>query len=549
MATTFYFNNKQVTLPGAYSTIKSGERSASRALDYGKLLIIDTGVFGAKYGGGSGINGQLSSGQASIYTFNTLSDFQSFVKGGMWWKMAEGLFFPDPNNPAAEGISELYFVRAVTTTPATLSFTATGGGENGGTFSVFTKDEGINANGVKVGNMLSQGYAYTIEVSPDNENMWVMKFWVGTYTGTAEDGLPYGEVDQINSKPSLILQSPEFDNIQTLIDWAKTDTNFGARFVLDAVSSEVNGTGEVVSSDVNIQDPIIYNLASGGTETYNSTDLDSVLEQIISLDYNAILTDQYGANANSALTRKVITHINNSSKFRRFLWIGGYGNSAEFDQSLQLAKDFNSEFIQVVHGDVGLASDLAAEGYRKWTVMYNLCSILGRTLGKPPYIPVTNKSIGVDILVHIPSEPQKEKALQAGLLLTVPNQNLGKNVVLQGVNTLQDNKTLFNGNGQSFSIQFMRIVEQINRELVYNAEIELLGDENGVNINTLSPGILQQWTKSYLQSRVATETQDNLLLGFENITVTRQEDAYFVSYYIRVNSEITKLFFTGFLLR
>lgn len=549
MATTFYFNNKQVTLPGAYSTIKSGERSAARSLDYGRLLVIDTGVFGAGYGGGAGISGQQASGQKAIYSFSTLSEFQSFVKGGMWWKMAEGLFFPDPNNPAAEGISELYYVRAATTTSARMTFTATGGGENGGTFAVFTKDEGVNANGVKVGNILSQGYGYTLEVSPDNENMWVMKFWVGTYTGTAADGISYGEVDQANATPTLILQSPEFDNIATLIEWAKTDTNFGLRFVLDADSSKVTGTGEVTSADVNITDPATYILATGGTETYNSTDIDLVLEQITNLDYNAICTDQYGENANSSVTRKILRHINNVSQFRRFLWIGGYGTEAEFDQSLVLAKTFNSEFVQLVHGDVGLASDFSAEGYRKWTVMYNMCAILGRTLGKPPYIPVTNKSIGVDILVHIPSDAQQKKALQAGVLLTVPNPNIGRNVVLQGINTLQDNKTLFNGNGQSFSIQFMRIVEQINRELVYNAEVELLGDENGVNINTLSPGILQQWTKSYLQSRVATETQDNLILDFENITVTRQEDAYFVSYYIRVNSEITKIFFTGFILR
>ena len=158
MATTFYFNNKQVTLPGAYSTIKSGERSAARSLDYGRLLVIDTGVFGAGYGGGAGISGQQASGQKAIYSFSTLSEFQSFVKGGMWWKMAEGLFFPDPNNPAAEGISELYYVRAATTTSARMTFTATGGGENGGTFAVFTKDEGVNANGVKVWNILSQGY-------------------------------------------------------------------------------------------------------------------------------------------------------------------------------------------------------------------------------------------------------------------------------------------------------------------------------------------------------------------------------------------------------
>ena len=53
---------------------------------------------------------------------------------------------------------------------------------------------------------------------------------------------------------------------------------------------------------------------------------------------------------------------------------------------------------------------------------------------------------------------------------------------------------LFNSNGQSHSIQFMRIVAQINKELVVNASIDLLGQENSVNVNTLSAGAVKDWT-------------------------------------------------------
>ena len=81
---------------------------------------------------------------------------------------------------------------------------------------------------------------------------------------------------------------------------------------------------------------------------------------------------------------------------------------------------------------------------------------------------------------------------------------------------------LFNSNGQSHSIQFMRIVAQINKELVVNASIDLLGQENGVNVNTLSAGAVKDWTVAYLQSRVANEAQDNLLLSFKDVLVTRQ---------------------------
>ena len=153
-----------------------------------------------------------------------------------------------------------------------------------------------------------------------------------------------------------------------------------------------------------------------------------------------------------------------------------------------MAKGFNSELVQLVHGGAGMTSGITGIKTRWWGVMYNLCCILGRTAGKPPYIPVTNKTIGIDKLKHTLNDTEKTKALNAGMLVTVYNDYTNNFVVLQGVNTLQDNKVLFNSNGQSHSIQFMRIVAQINKELVVNASIDLLGQENGVNVNTLSAG-------------------------------------------------------------
>ena len=241
--------------------------------------------------------------------------------------------------------------------------------------------------------------------------------------------------------------------------------------------------------------------------------------------------------------------MNFDAKFPHQLFVGGYGISADYSKSIELAQGFDSDHIILTHGDVGLASDIAPQKYRWWTVMYNLCAQLGRTAGKEPMIPVTNKSIGIDRIRHILTESEQVKALKNGILVTVKNDYLNKFVVLQGVNTLQDNANLFNAKGQSYSIQFMRIVDQINKELVVNAEIDLLGQENGVNVNTLSAGAVKDWTVAYLQSRTATNETDNLLLTFQDVVVMRKEDAWFVTYKIRVNNEITKLFFTGFLIR
>lgn len=543
MASTVIFSNRQITLPGAYSTIVSGENNPARNLDYGKVLIIDTGVFGTGFGGGAGINGTISQGQDAIYTFDNISDFRSFVKGGMYWKIAEALFTPDPSNPAAVGVSEILFVRAAKTTPAKLTFTST----DGGTFAVQTLDEGTVANGVLTGTNLSTGYGFMITPGVEDTSKWIMSFYVGSYTGTASDGLPYGEISAAAAEPRLVVQSPEFDNIKTLIEWAQTDSTFAQAFQLDS-TSEAKGEGTVSESDVT--DLLnVYTPAVGGTETYNQTNFEAVLDQIVGLDYSFIFMDQFGDNANSTLTKAYITHMNNAAKFPHFLFVGGYNVAADYSKSIELAQGFDSSYIQVTHGEVGLASDIAPQKYRWWTVMYNLCAQLGRTAGKEPMIPVTNKSIGVDRVRHILTESEQKKALKYGLLVTVKNDYLGKFVVLQGVNTLQDNANLFNAKGQSYSIQFMRIVAQINTELVVNAEIDLLGQENGVNVNTLSAGAVKDWTVVYLQSRTATNETDNLLLAFQDVVVTRKEDAWFVTYKIRVNNEITKLFFTGFLIR
>lgn len=546
MSTSFIFGNKQITLPGSYSRIVSGETSPARTLDYSKVLVIDTGVYGANWCGGSGVAGENYQNLDAVYRFDTLAEFRSFVKGGMYWKIAEALFTPDYSNPASTGISQLLFVRAAQTASATITFATTAGG----TFEVKTLDEGKGANGTfsEAGNLIT-GYGVSIVAGEDDPEKWIMKFYVGSFTGYAEDGYPIGETPEDQAAPTLVLQSPEFNNIQTLIDWAKSDSNFANLFVLTS-NAKKEGEGTVAENDVTTAlAGKKFVLAKGGTETYNADYMTQALSAITGLDYSFALTDRFGQNADSALQKQYIAHMNSQAKYTHFLFVGGYADAANFSKSLDLAKGFNSELVQLVHGGAGMTSGITGVKTRWWGVMYNLCCILGRTAGKPPYIPVTNKTIGIDKLQHTLSEVEKTKALDAGMLVTVYNDYTNNFVVLQGVNTLQDNKVLFNSNGQSHSIQFMRIVAQINKELVVNASIDLLGHENGVNVNTLSAGAVKDWTVAYLQSRVATEAQDNLLLSFKDVVVTRQEDAWFVTYKIVVNNEINKLFFTGFLIR
>lgn len=548
MATEVFFGNRRIKLPGAYSTIVSGEQSQPIALDFGKVLVIDTGVDGATWGGGSGIAGEQAQNADAIYRFNDLDSYQFFLKGGQMWKNAEALFKPDKTTGAL-GVSEVIHVRAAATTKAQLSFTATGGGANGGTFVVNTKDEGLNANGTLTSTHLDKGYAYKIETGTVDVNKWVFKIFLGNWKGDySDDGIAYDEIAKSETTEILMAASPEFDNIQTLIDWANQDSGFGQYFSLDA-SSAVAGDGSVDSADVAAVSG--FQVATGGTETYSLANLSLALDALVEENFSFILCDQYGTtNYKSSEMSAITSWVLNDSLWKRFTYVGGGKDSTQFsttDGSLDMGAHFNSSYVHVVHSDVGLASSSVSSGFRRWNTSYHAALYVGRTAGKQPQVPITYKSLGVDKVYHEPTKAEKERALDAGVKMTYWNKNLKKFVNLQDVNTLQDNKRLFTPQGKSHQGSFMRIIEQINSELVINAEIDLLADENGVNVNTLGSGTVKNFTETYLESRLATASIDNYLLDYRDVTVTRLEDTWKVTYGIVVNNEINKILFTGFL--
>jgi len=547
MGTKIFFDNKVVKLPGAYSTIVSGEQSQPITLDYGKVLVLDTGVVGATWGGGSGITGDLATGKDSIYTFNDLGEYQAFLKGGLFWKTAKALFKPDEKT-GATGVSQIIHVKCATTTKSLMTFTATGGGANGGTFKFNPKDEGVIANGVLTSTHLDKGYAYKVETGVVDTAKWLIKIYLGSWTGNHVDGISFNEISKADSQAKLILVSPEFNNIQTLLDWAATNSAFGSKFILDSTSA-VAGTGVVDAADIALYTG--YTLSAGGTETYDLASLNLALDALIEEDFSFILCDQYGEDDyNSAEVSAITSFINNESKFKRFLYVGGGANEDEFtsaDGSLAMGAYFNSSYVHVIHGEVGLASDQVSGGFRYFPSMLHAAFMVGRTAGKQPQIPSTNKSLGIDVLRHSLTLKQQEKALDAGVKVTVWNRYVKRFVCLQDVNTLQDNTRLFTPQGKSFQGSFMRIVEQINKDLVVSAETDLLYNENGNNRNTLSAGYIVAWTEVQLKSKLATVSEDNLLLSFKNVTATVVGDSYSVGYGIVVNNEVNKIFFTGFL--
>lgn len=544
MATSYIFNNRRVVLPGAYSTIKSVVKNPPAQLDWGSICIIDTGS-GANFGGGSGVGGSLADGKDSVYVLDDIHEFREFTKGGIWWSLADPLF-----NPArgAIGVSRVFFVRAATTAPATITFSPTGGGSAGGNLVLECRDEGLIGNGVKTseGN-LKLGYAIKLASGQDDEDMFILQVFRGTYKGLAEDGLPYNGVTEDEALPELLTQSPEFDNLKDLIEWAERDQTFNNLFLIK--TKTVTGTGEVDSADLVTYGD--YTLATGGTETYATEGLlQEALDAVKDLGFTFFLADEFGEDASDVNNTAILNHIYNSARFEKMLVVGGGNDKDEFeseDGSLDAAKYFDSDRVILVHGGVKKKSSLFGSGFRIHSSLYKAAIVLGRMCGLSPQIPITFKNIDIDGEVHQLNDKQKEKALNAGVLVTYFDHDNGWFQVLQGVNTLQKNYNLLNEDGTTFSVQLRRITSQINRELEVNIKKELLSDQSGVNRNTLSPEYLRDWVIGYLQGRTATTTSDNLIISFRNVMVERDQDAYFVQYEFEANTEITKVFVTGLL--
>lgn len=540
MATSFSFEGKNIKIPGSYSTIKSGQKNPPVDLDFGTVLIIDTGS-GAGYGGGAGINGTLASGKDAIYIMNDVEEMQNFAKGGLWYLLANPLF--RPAGLGVDGVSSVLFARAASTNAAEFAYTFVGGGANGGNVQVQVRDEGLIGNAsIDATPELRKGYAAIMEAGVVDTAKFIIKFYRGTYTGLDQNGLPFNEVDEGDAAPILLAETPEFDNMQEVIDYMNEDFTFNTYFKLK--TSSVAGTGAVDAADLAAN--LAYNPAAGGTETYSTSALTDVLDEVADLNISFIFADDFGNDAQSANNFKIANHIVDDSQFKPELYIAAGSAIGDFAQSQLDAAFWDSDFVTVVHGGIQKASRRAGVGFKNYDSYYKAALMLGREAGLEPQVPLTFKDIDIDGEVHPLNDKEVVIALDAGLL--VSRLEGASFDIVKGVNSLQKNTFLVNDDGTIHSKQIKRIARQINKELIVNSKEQLLKDPSGVNRNTLSELDVQKWTEGYLTRKIAVPTADNLILTFQEVVVTREQDAYKITYKFTPNSEISFLFFTGFIV-
>jgi len=562
MATKVVFGGKVIGQPGTYAQILSGQTNPPQNLDYGKIIIIDTGgtylnedesgsiqLVDPYYGGGAGIAGTLKEGKDAIYILNDITEYRDFVKGGWLWLLGEPLFMP--NGLSDPGVSSVYYVKAAATVPAEASYTFTGGGPNGGVFTIQCRDEGTVSNGVLSGVELTRGVAMKMSVAPIDATKFVIKFYRGTFKGLDIDGQPWDGIKEISCSPVLLAQSPEFDNIQDLINWSEIDSAFNAYFKLKTGTK--TGSGLVNTADLLANTG--YKLASGGTDTFSAAHLNTVLDNISELDYTFVLADRWGDQAQHAYNTSILAHIVNEARYDKFLFVGGGKDRDKFEGvangSVETAQYFDSDKCVVIHAGVKKSRQWATTGLKEYESLYKAAAVLGRTCGLPPQTPLTFKRIDIDGDLHLMNEKERQTALDHGVLHTKFDEEMSPPgfIVNQGVTTIQSNDFLVNDDGTSHELTIKRIAAQLNKELVVNARRALLGNQqSGPNRGTLNAAVVKTWTENYLKGKVATPTQDNLIITFNTVVAEIRGDGMFVTYRFEPNGPINKIFFTGFMI-
>ena len=542
MATTFSFAGKEIKQPGTYAQIKSAITNPPQALDYGKILIIDTGS-GATFGASGGINGELKSGKDAIVEYSSLRAFRDAIGGGIWYRLAEYMFLPNGTGGIG-GASSLQYIRAALTTAATIDYTFAGGGAAGGTLEISCRDEGIIGNGVETGSKLVKGFAGVMEAGKKDTAKFVLKFYRGTFAGLDAEGDPFGSPEE-QTTPELLATSPEFDDIQTIIDWTATSSAFNKRLKLTA--NTVVGLGTVDAADLAANTG--NNLAAGGAETFSTTALDDVLDVIAQLDNTYILSDQFGIDAGSADNFKILLHLEDESRYIKFLVIGGGLDADEFNgtatDSVDVAIAFDNEKVVLVHGGIRVANRFVGEGFKEYDALYHAAFVAGRHAGLPRQAPLSFKGLGYDGLLHELSTIEQDIALDNGVLFSKFDPEIGQIIVNQGINTLQANEFLVNDDGTSHEWSIMAIAAQLHREILIFSKRDLLVKESGPNRGNPSPADVTSWLEGYLLRKV----NEGLILSFDpNITIEIQSDAYFINFGFEPNFPINKLFFTGFIL-
>lgn len=534
MATVVNFHGKNYIEPGSYAVSVYNPTSVVNVSEFGNVMIIDTGL--AKNGdyefaGGSGIHGELNKGLKSVYEFDNYEDFLSFMGGGLVGDIAQKIFTP---RDGVAGAPKLFYCRAATTKCANITLTFS----SGNSLILKCKNEGEVGNGVIDGGVLKVGYAARVITGSDDPSKFKCQVYRGSFMGVDKDGEPYGSASLSKATGNLLTESEEFETLEELYNWARSDKYILANFVVSMTGVKTSNLSAVTLT-----------AATGGkTEWLKDSEYADVLEAISELDVTFFLATNtsVGDGISSATTGRLFTFLKNDAKFTEFLVIpGGSSDSDLFGESgssQAIAKYYDSEQVIVVHG-APIVNRKDGNGTKELPSIYLAAAIIGLAAGQAPQQPLTFKRVGYQSFTYDLKKKEREKALQAGIMHV---RNLsGYWCVNQGITTLQDNKKSIASDGQTMELSIALIKAQLNKELIVDSANRFIGDTSAVNA---SPQTIKNFTETKLSSLTAKTGEDNLLKSWKNVKVVQKNSDFQITYDFAPNLPVNKLFFTGNIL-
>lgn len=539
MATVVNFQGKNYVEPGAYAAIVYNPTSVANVAEFGNVMIIDTGLsfntVGSQqleFAGGSGIKGQLAQGLKAVYEFTDYEDFLAFMGGGLVGDIAEKIFTP---RAGVLGAPKLYYTRAATTTPATITLTFSTGNS-----LVFTcKNEGVVGNGYAVDDVLKAGYAAKV-VAGSAANTFRVQILKGQFAGVDAAGEPFGAYSLAAAPVNILAESEDLATLQDAYNWAISNKMVNAAF-----NVAMNGDGSTALITVN------QTLAAGGTTVYlNNAEYAAVLEAITELDITFFLCTNLNADSGAGVdansNAKLFTYLKGEDvKFTEFMVVPGGADDTDLFGSANcseaIAKYYDSEQVITVHGSP-VVERKDKTGTKALEPIYLAADIIGMAAGAAPQTPLTFKRTGYSSFVYDLKKKERVKALQAGIL-HVRNVS-GYWCVNQGINTLQDNLLTVAPDGQTFEISIALIKAQINKELIIEGERRYTGQ----TVAQASPEAVKNFTETKLASFVASPGNDNLIITWSNVKVSAKNGDYRVTYDFVPNVPLNKMFFVGNML-
>ena len=534
MATVVNFHGKNYIEPGSYAVSVYNPTSVVNVSEFGNVMIIDTGL--AKNGdyefaGGSGIHGELNKGLKSVYEFDNYEDFLSFMGGGLVGDIAEKIFTP---RDGVAGAPKLFYCRAATTKCANITLTF----GSGNSLILKCKNEGEVGNGVIEGGVLKVGYAARVITGSDDPSKFKCQVYRGSFMGVDKDGEPYGSASLSKATGNLLTESEEFETLEELYNWARSDKYILANFVVPMTGVKTSNISAVTLT-----------AATGGkTEWLKDSEYADVLEAISELDVTFFLATNtsVGDGISSATTGRLFTFLKNDAKFTEFLVIpGGSSDSDLFGESgssQAIAKYYDSEQVVVVHG-APIVNRKDGNGTKELPSIYLAAAIIGLAAGQAPQQPLTFKRVGYQSFTYDLKKKEREKALQAGIMHV---RNLsGYWCVNQGITTLQDNKKSIASDGQTMELSIALIKAQLNKELIVDSANRFIGNTSAINA---SPQTIKNFTETKLSSLTAKTGEDNLLKSWKNVKVVQKNSDFQITYDFAPNLPVNKLFFTGNIL-